>query len=418
MRMLITMLCALAVAAPAMAQFPRLPRGTERALKTAKDISELEITTEQEVTIGKEVAARMVHFMTTFDNETAAGYVRKVGAAVAAQAERKDVRYNFGILDTDDVNAFATPGGYIFITRGLLENIHNEAELAGVLGHEVGHVAGRHAINQIKTMKGIRLAGDTAKEFSTGSQFLANLTQQFLEQLLDRGLDHKYEYDADQRGMQYAYNAGYRPDGITSFLKILKPMVEQQEDRTAWLTRTHPKTQDRIERLDKLQTDKNLQAEGRPDNFKRYQSTMKAAAASMNAPAGPSGTAPVAAHAAAPSTPIETGAALESLLTVKEKQKWLAISAGQVAASKDMFADGFTAVGFAPDGVAGGAAGRTPGPFDLSDFKVVSPNPGTAVVTFRSKTAKLGNSYIQGSSVWVRIGADWKTVFYQGTKLP
>lgn len=418
MRILITALIALALAAPVVAQFPRLPRGADRALKTAKDISELEITTEQEVTMGKEVAARMVQYMTVFDNETAAAYVRKVGAAVAAQAERKDLRYNFGILDTDDVNAFATPGGYIFVTRGLLENIKNESELAGVLGHEVGHVAGRHAISQIKTMKGIRIAGDTAKEFSSGSQFLANLTQQFLEQLLDRGLDHKYEYDADQRGMQYAYAAGYRPDGITSFLKILKPMVEQQEDRTAWLSRTHPKTQDRIDRLDKLQTEKSLTVEGRPENFQRYQRTMNAAAAAMNAPAGATGAAvPVAAHAAAPSTPIETGAALESLLTVKEKQKWLAFSAGQAAASKEMFVDGFTAVGFAPDGVAG-TSGRTPAPFDLSDFKVVSPNPGTAIVTFRSKTPKLGNSYIQGSSVWIRIGADWKTVFYQGTKLP
>ncbi len=416
MRTLVTVLCLSALAAAA--QFPRLPRGAETALKTAKNLSDIQITTEQEVTMGKEVAARMVHFMTVFDNETAAAYVRKVGAAVAAQAERKDVRYNFGILDTDDVNAFATPGGYIFITRGLLENIKNESELAGVLGHEVGHVAGRHAINQIQTMKGIRIAGDVAKEFSSGSQFLTNLTQQFLEQLLDRGLDHKYEYDADQRGVQYAYAAGYRPDGITSFLKILKPMVEQQEERTAWMSRTHPKTQDRIDRLDKLVAEKKLETEGRPDNFKRYQTTMKAAAAAMNAPAGSPGVAsPVAAHAAAPSTPLETGAALESLLTVKEKQKWLAFSAGQAAASKDMFVDGFTAVGFAPDGVAGMAA-RTPAPFDLSDFKVVSPNPGTAIVTFRSKTPKLGNSYIQGSSVWVRIGADWKTVFYQGTKLP
>jgi predicted Zn-dependent protease len=402
---------------PAAAQFPRLPRGAERAMKAAKDISEIQITTEQEITMGKEVAARMVQYMTVFDNETAAGYVRKVGAAVAAQAERKDVRYNFGILDTDDVNAFATPGGYIFVTRGLLENIKNESELAGVLGHEVGHVAGRHAISQIQTMKGIRIAGDTAKEFSTGSQFLADLTQRFLEQLLDRGLDHKYEYDADQRGMQYAYAAGYRPDGITSFLQILKPMVEQQEDRTAWLQRTHPKTQDRIDRLDKLQAEKGMTVEGRPDNFQRYQTTMKAAAAAMNAPPAPAGAAPVAAHSAAPATPIETGAALESLLVVKEKQKWLAFSAGQAAASKDMFTEGFTAVGFAPDGVAG-MTGRTPAPFDLSDFKVTSVHPGTAVVTFRSKTPKLGASYIQGSSVWMRIGSEWKTVFYQGTKLP
>jgi predicted Zn-dependent protease len=81
-----------------------------------------------------------------------------------------------------------------------------------------------------------------------------------------------------QRGTQYAYAAGYRPDGLKNFLVILKPMVEKDEERTAWLNRTHPKTQDRIERQDKLMAEKKLQIEGRPDNFERYQKTMKAAA--------------------------------------------------------------------------------------------------------------------------------------------
>lgn len=279
MKRLAILLCAFAI--PAVAQFPRLPRlpsPAEKTIAKAKDISEISITTEQEVTLGKEVAARMITYMNAFDNEKANTYVRKVGALMAAQAERQDVKYHFGILDTDDVNAFATPGGYVFVTRGLLENIRTESELAGVLGHEVGHVSGRHAINQIQNMRGLKVAGDTAKEFSPGTPFLKDLAEKFVEQLVDHGLDVKYEYDADQRGTQYAYAAGYRPDGLKNFLVILKPMVEKDEERTAWLNRTHPKTQDRIERVDKLIADKKLVIEGRPDNFARYQKTMKDAA--------------------------------------------------------------------------------------------------------------------------------------------
>ena len=84
------------------------------------------------------------------------------------------------MLDTDAVNAFATPGGFIFVTRGLLENLKTEAELAGVLGHEVGHVAGRHIVREIQRGKAIQVGADVAQEFTEGSQFLEDLARQIL----------------------------------------------------------------------------------------------------------------------------------------------------------------------------------------------------------------------------------------------
>ena len=236
------------------------------------------ISTEQEVAMGREVAAKMVAYFKVFENEKAAAYVRKVGQALAAQSERQDVTCHFELLDTDTVNAFAAPGGYIFVTRGLLETIKTESELAGVLGHEVGHVAGKHIVNQIQTGKMVQSGLKEAGSLTPGSRFLDDLAKDILTRLIDRGLDHKDEYDADQRGINYAYAAGYRPDGLKSFLATLQPIVAQSAANTSWLARTHPPIPERIQRLEQTVAQKKMQTEGRPDNFERYQVTMKAAA--------------------------------------------------------------------------------------------------------------------------------------------
>ena len=210
-----------ASAVPVWAQFGkiRIPGKAGKVAKQAKTLSEMEITTEQEVAMGREVAAKMISYFKVFDNKQAAAYVRKVGQAVALQSERLDLSYHFEVLDTDAVNAFATPGGFIFVTRGLLENLKTEAELAGVLGHEVGHVAGRHIVREIQRGKAIQVGADVAQEFTEGSQFLEDLARQILTRLIDRGLSPKDEHDADRRGVNYAHAAGYRPDGLKSFLE-------------------------------------------------------------------------------------------------------------------------------------------------------------------------------------------------------
>jgi len=159
---------ALALAAPVTAQFPRLPRGAEKAMRPQGHFR-ISISPPSRKSPSARKCRAMVQFMTVFITRPAVAYVRKVGATVAAQAERKDVKYNFASWTPTMSTAFAITRRLYLRHRGLLENIHNEGELAGVLGHEVGHVAGRHAISQIKTMKGIRLAGDTAKAVFLGA---------------------------------------------------------------------------------------------------------------------------------------------------------------------------------------------------------------------------------------------------------
>ena len=277
------LLCASAV--PAWAQFGniRIPGRAGKVAEQAKTLSEMEITTEQEVAMGREVAAKMIAYFKVFENKQAAAYVRKVGQAVALQSERQDVAYHFEILDTDAVNAFATPGGFIFVTRGLLESLKTEAELAGVLGHEVGHVAGKHIVREIQRGKAIKVGSDVAVEFTEGSQFLEDLAKQILTRLIDRGLSPKDEHDADRRGVDYAYAAGYRPDGLESFLETLQEVTARSKPKTSWLNRTHPKLKDRIKRVGKQIAKKKLEMDGRPDNFDRYQTTMKEAAAQLEA---------------------------------------------------------------------------------------------------------------------------------------
>src|SRR5436309_2821131 len=123
----------LTAAVVAWGQFGRIGDALKRGKDTADALKP--ISTEQEVAMGKEVASKMISYMGVFDNPMAVDYVRKVGAVVAAQSDRKDVKYYFEILNAGDVNAFSTPGGYIFVTTGLLGKIKNEAELAAVLGH-------------------------------------------------------------------------------------------------------------------------------------------------------------------------------------------------------------------------------------------------------------------------------------------
>jgi len=262
----------------AWAQF-RLPGRAGDIFRKGKDATEgLEVTTEQEIAMGREVAAKMIAYYGVYENPKLAAYVRKVGEAAAMQADRQDLAYHFEILDVPVVNAFAAPGGFIFITRGLLENISSEAELAGVLAHEVAHVSARHIVKAFQRNKLMAAGLKEAGNFTPGSQYLDNLAKEMLLRLIDRGLEPADENDADEKGVVYAYNAGYRPDGLRSFLELLEKVTAQSAEKTSWLSRTHPKTADRIRRVDQVLAQRKLQSEGRATLAERYQAALKESA--------------------------------------------------------------------------------------------------------------------------------------------
>ena len=179
-------------------------------------------------------------------------YVRSVGNIVARNTERPDVRYKFYVLDTPDVNAFALPGGYVYVTRGLLAYANSEAELAGVLGHEIGHITARHSAERysraVLTSLGAAVVS-AALDSSTASQALGVGSDLYIKSY-SRGQEH----EADQLGIRYLYRNGYDPMAMSSFLTNLNAHTKLEnlvqgrgEGREVDnYFSTHPQTGDRI----------------------------------------------------------------------------------------------------------------------------------------------------------------------------
>jgi predicted Zn-dependent protease len=197
-----------------------------------------------------------------------------VGSTVAAQSERKDISYHFAVLDSDMINAFSAPGGYVFITRGALALCEDESELAGVLAHEVGHIAGKHVIHIVERDKAMRAGVEEAQAHTPGSAYLENMSKKMLIKILDQGLAPGDEFDADQRGVRYAHAAGYPADGLARFLTKLDQATEQG-GKSFW-TRTHPSVPDRNARIGQTISAQHWEDTDRPKLAERFAAETKA----------------------------------------------------------------------------------------------------------------------------------------------
>jgi beta-barrel assembly-enhancing protease len=212
----------------------------------------LPISTAKEVEIGRGIAATIAGRFPVSGDQALTRYVNLVGLTVASQNPRDDISYHFAVLETPIVNAYAAPGGYIFITKGSLALIHSEAELAGVLAHEVGHVNQRHVINQIRksdTMREVRdqldLQGAALdKVVGTGANALFT------------GLSRGDELEADSLGLEYAASAGYDPGGLAEFIGRLDQHAG--EGPVSEFFATHPLPNERVERLHAIAQRENL----------------------------------------------------------------------------------------------------------------------------------------------------------------
>ena len=260
-------LALLATARPSEAQiWNRIQKHMEKAEKVQKALQPLSV--EQEKEIGREVAAKLVGFFHLYTNDALARYVNMVGSTVAAQSERQDVQYHFAVLDSDDVNAMSAPGGYIFITRGAVALCEDESELAGVLAHEVAHVAAKHVIHIVERDKALRAGMDEASAYAPGSAYLQKMSSAVLVKIIDQGLAPSDEYDADQKGVSYAHAAGYPADGLERFLTNLGQATDQGA-HSFW-TRTHPPVADRNAQIQQLIETRHWQDTDRPKLAERF----------------------------------------------------------------------------------------------------------------------------------------------------
>lgn len=184
-----------------------------------------------------------------YEDPVVTKYVQLVGQAVALHCRRPDLDWHFAVLDSDTVNALSAPGGYVFVTRGALAGMQDEAELAGVLAHEVGHIDARHALASIKELKAKSALAQAAADAWQDSKLFSDLLDRFLNGYLDHGLPPETEFEADQLATATLSRVGWQPGGLRGFLHRLAD-EEQKTKGNEQIQRTHPKTADRVTRLD------------------------------------------------------------------------------------------------------------------------------------------------------------------------
>jgi len=217
-----------------------------------------EITEEEEYYIGRSTAALILSKYRLYRNDALSAYVNAMGTALAYSSDRPETYggYHFAVLDSDEVNAMAAPGGFIFVTRGLIRRCADEEALAAVLAHEIGHVAERHGLQSIKKSRLIDafkvIGGEAARTFN--SEELAKVTAAFegvlgdvVATLVERGYDRKFEYEADKLALSFAARTGYAPGGLADFLAGMEE--KKPAGAAAGWFKTHPSAADRLARV-------------------------------------------------------------------------------------------------------------------------------------------------------------------------
>jgi len=204
------------------------------------------VSLEKEIELGSQLAAQFEQTARLVEDPVIAEYVDKVGQNLVKHSDAK-VPFHIKVVDTDEVNAFAFPGGYFYVNKGLLLAADNEAELAGVMAHEISHVCARHATERLSKAQILQLASIPA--MFVGGYWVQMGIQNALGlginlELL--GVTRDSEKEADQLGIQYQWNTGYDPNAFVTFFEKLQAQEKSKPGRLAGWFRTHPYTEDRI----------------------------------------------------------------------------------------------------------------------------------------------------------------------------
>ena len=203
----------------------------------------------QEIAIGQEADISVRREMGVFEDRALQDYVAAIGMALAKQSERPALPWRFGIVDQPVINAFALPGGSVYLSRGILPFLDNEAQLAGVLGHEVGHVTARHSAQQYSRATGAQLGLILGSIFVPAARPLGQVAEASLSVLFLK-YGREDEIEADGLGVRYASRNGWDPAGVAGMLRTLSRVEEEtdQKGMPNWLS-THPAPAERVERV-------------------------------------------------------------------------------------------------------------------------------------------------------------------------
>ncbi len=238
-----TLLCAALAAAALAAGCAVNPATGRHELMTVSESQEAQIGAQADKQIRQEQG-------TYAEKAALTAYVESVGKKLAAKSDRPGIAYHFGIVDSPEINAFALPGGYVYVTRGILGRICTEDELAAVLGHEIGHVAARHGAAQMSKAQAAQI-GLMGAAVLSDPKYAAAVTDLagVAVNLAMQGYSRDDEREADELGVKYAVRAGYNPRGAVDLMESFKALEKDEPDRVEQWFASHPRTSERIRNL-------------------------------------------------------------------------------------------------------------------------------------------------------------------------
>ena len=214
-------------------------------LGCAGTISDINIFSDaQEVQLGKQFSRQIEQDLKIYSDPTVTAYIDQLGQHLANHSQRQNITYYFKVVDTEVVNAFAIPGGYLYVNIGLIRAAENESELAGVIGHEIGHVVGKHGVKQMTRQLGLAAMAQLAlgENQSKLKQMVAGLAANGV--LMKYGRDA--EREADIYAVQEMYDAGIDPEGMATFFEKLLKLQKGKPSKLEQIFSTHPPTAERI----------------------------------------------------------------------------------------------------------------------------------------------------------------------------
>jgi len=212
-----------------------------------------------EIVFGRVLAARILGKYNYYENDKLNEYVNKIGKGLAQFSNRPEIDFKFAVLDTNIVNAFAAPGGYIFVTKGALTQMEDEAELAAVLSHEIAHITEKHIVKELN-IKGTEASpvSGFAQVLGGGAGAVKAVFNQMVDKaadiLFEKGLKKQDEFDSDRVATMIIYTAGYDPLALKRYLK----KISTSDKETKSLTDTHPSFQERIKNVDDVLAENEL----------------------------------------------------------------------------------------------------------------------------------------------------------------
>ena len=186
---------------------------------------------EQEVALGRQYHQEVLQEYRVYDNPVLQDYVQRIGNKLAAKSHRSNLVYRFTLLDSKEVNAFALPGGYIYITRGIMAYLKSEAELAAVLGHEIGHVTARHSVRQYSAQQLTSLGVVLGSIFIPGMNEAGGQLMQTFGAAILRGYGREHELEADRLGAEYLARTDYNPQAMIDVISVLKDQEVFETER-------------------------------------------------------------------------------------------------------------------------------------------------------------------------------------------